>query len=309
MTTSSKLVVLLGPTGVGKTELSYSIADYLSSPIISADSRQLYREISVGTAAPTSEQLAKYTHYFINTLELDDYYSAAKYEADALQLMWQLFSTHKALLLTGGSMMYIDAVCDGIDDIPTVDEETRSMMLERYKEEGLERLVQELRLLDPEYYEIVDRKNPKRVIHALEICYMTGKTYTSFRTRTISPRPFEHLKIGLTRPREELYNRINERVTQMVENGLVEEARAIWERYRKQDIPRPNSLNTVGYKELFDYFEGKCTFNEAIEKIRQDTRRYARKQMTWFRRDEDILWFHPNQKTEIFQAIDDFLQR
>lgn len=308
MTTSSKLVVLLGPTGVGKTELSYAIAEHLQSPILSADSRQLFRDIPIGTAAPTAEQMARCQHYFIGTLNLDDYYSAAQYEVDVLQLIRELFQTHKALLLTGGSMMYIDAVCQGIDDIPTVDNETRAILLERYAQEGLEQLVQELRLLDPEYYSIVDRKNPKRVIHALEICYMTGNTYTSYRTRSCKPRPFEYIKIGLNRPREELYERINSRVLQMVEDGLVDEARAIWEKYQKTNKPRPNSLNTVGYKELFDYFEGQCTFDAAIEKIQQNTRKYARKQLTWFRHDDKIRWFHPDQKDEIIQAIDEFVK-
>lgn len=308
MTTSSKLIVLLGPTGVGKTELSYTIASHLQSPILSADSRQLFRGIPIGTASPTPEQLARCTHYFVGTLDLDGYYSAAQYEADALQLMQELFRTHHALLLTGGSMMYIDAVCHGIDDIPTIDDDTRAMLLSRYQNEGLDQLVQELRLLDPEYYRIVDRKNPKRVIHALEVCYMTGNTYTSYRTRTARPRPFEHIKIGLNRPREELYERINARVGQMIEDGLVDEARAIWERYGKAGLPRPNSLNTVGYKELFAYFDGLCTFGEAVEKIKQDTRKYARKQLTWFRRDDSIRWFHPSQQADILKAIDDFVE-
>ena len=203
-----RLVVLLGPTGVGKTALSYAIADDLQSPVISADSRQLYRDMRIGTAAPTDEQLRRCPHYFIGTLAVGDYYSAAMYEADVLRLTQQLFPTHPSLLLTGGSMMYIDAVCNGIDDIPTVDADTRVVLLERYQSEGLEPLVQELRLLDPDYYAIVDPKNPKRVLHALEICYMTGRTYTSFRTRSCRPRPFSVLKIGLTRPREELYRQL-----------------------------------------------------------------------------------------------------
>lgn len=303
----NRLVVLLGPTGVGKTELSYAIADHLHSPIISADSRQLYRELRIGTASPTDEQLAQCEHHFIGTLELDDYYSAAQYEADVLGLLERLFPTHPTLLLTGGSMMYIDAVCQGIDDIPTVDAETRSLVLERYESEGLEQLTQELKVLDPEYYRIVDLKNPKRVLHALEICYLTGQTYTSFRTRTTRPRPFEFLKIGLTRPREELYTRINARVDGMVTLGLVDEAKTMFDRYNGIGKPFPNSLNTVGYKELFAYFNGECSQEEALDKIRQHSRIYSRKQMTWFQRDTSIHWFHPDNKENILKAIDTFL--
>lgn len=307
-----RLVVLLGPTGVGKTELSYAIAEHLQSPVISADSRQLYRDMRIGTAAPTDQQLRAREHYFVGTLGVDDYYSAAMYEADVLSLTARLFPTHPDLLLTGGSMMYIDAVCNGIDDIPTVDEETRSMLLNRYHDEGLEPLVQELRLLDPDYYAIVDPKNPKRVLHALEICYMTGRTYTSFRTRSSAPRPFTLLKVGLTRPREELYARINARVEQMMADGLLDEARKLYDKYGVNEPARqqagkhgiPNALNTVGYKELFAYFRGECTLDFAIEKIKQNTRIYSRKQMTWFRRDTSIHWFHPDAKADILSLID-----
>jgi len=305
-----RLVVLLGPTGVGKTALSYTLADHLQSPVISADSRQLYRDMPIGTAAPTAEQLQHCTHYFIGTLNVDDYYSAAQYEADVQRLTAQLFPSNPSLLLTGGSMMYIDAVCRGIDDIPTVDDDTRSLLLERYHDEGLEPLVQELRLLDPQYYNIVDQKNPKRVLHALEICYMTGRTYTSFRTRTSAPRPFSVLKIGLTRPREELYARINQRVDQMIESGLLDEANRLFKRYMapgsddKVTRTLPNALNTVGYKELFAFFRDECSLDEAIEKIKQHTRIYSRKQMTWFRRDDDIHWFHPDDTEAIIHLID-----
>lgn len=295
------LVVLLGPTGVGKTALSFALAERLESPILSADSRQLYREIPIGTAAPTKEEQERVEHYFIGTHQLTDYYSAAQYEIDVLKLSEELFRSHDALLLTGGSMMYIDAVCKGIDDIPTVDDITRRTLLERYEQEGLEPLVDELRLLDPEYYRIVDLKNPKRVIHALEICYMTGRTYTSFRTQTTKERPFRIVKIGLRREREELYERINRRVDQMVEDGLVEEARRVYP-YRHL-----NSLNTVGYKELFSYFDGDCTLEFAIEKIKQNSRIYSRKQMTWFRRDDSIRWFHPDDTEEILRYVTDSL--
>ena len=293
-----KLVVLIGPTGVGKTELSLSLAEFLHSPIINADSRQLFRDLPIGTAAPTAAQQQRVRHYFVGTLSLTDYYSAAQYEADVLRLLEQLFRQNPYALLAGGSMMYIDAVCKGIDDIPTVDGETRRLMLERYEEAGLEQLCKELKLLDPEYYEQVDRKNPKRIIHALEICYMTGKPYSSFRTNAPKPRPFDILKIGLRREREELYERINQRVDQMVADGLVEEARKVLP-YR-----HTNALNTVGYKEMFNYLDGTWTLETAVEKIKQNTRIYSRKQMTWFRRDESIRWFHPEETDAIKKLIE-----
>ena len=212
-----------------------------------------------------------------------------------MKLLESLFTEHNTVLLTGGSMMYVDAACKGIDDIPTVDADTRQLMLHKYETEGLERLCAELKLLDPEYYKIVDLKNPKRVVHALEICYMTGKTYTSFRTQQKKERPFRIIKIGLTRDREELYERINCRVDQMVEEGLVEEARMV---YPHKSL---NSLNTVGYKEIFKYLDGEWTLPFAIEKIKQNSRIYSRKQMTWFKRDEEIRWFHPEQEREILE--------
>lgn len=287
------LIVLIGPTGVGKTELSLRLAEQFNTCIVSADSRQLYADLKIGTAAPTPEQLKRIRHYFVETLQLTDYYSAAQYEAEVLQLLEKLYTEHDVVLMTGGSMMYVDAVCKGIDDIPTVDAETRQLLLGKYETEGLDRLCAELKLLDPEYYKIVDLKNPKRVIHALEICYMTGKTYTSFRTQQKKERPFRILKIGLTREREELYDRINRRVEQMIEDGLVEEGRRV---YPHRAL---NSLNTVGYKEIFKYLDGEWTLPFAIEKIQQNSRIYSRKQMTWFKRDKEIRWFHPEQETEI----------
>ena len=297
------LIVLIGPTGVGKTELSLAIAEKYHSAIISSDSRQLYSDLKIGTAAPTPEQLERVKHYFVGTLRLTDYYSAAQFEAEALGKLEELFKQNPVEVMTGGSMMYVDAVCKGIDDIPTVDKETRDLLLRRYETEGLEQLCAELKLLDPEYYKIVDRKNHKRVIHALEICYMTGKTYTSFRTRSKKERPFHILKIGLFRDREELYNRINRRVDMMMEQGLLEEARAVYP-YRQL-----NSLNTVGYKELFNYFDGTWTLPFAIEKIKQNSRIYSRKQMTWFKRDPDITWFHPDEPDMVFAFLDQKLQR
>lgn len=291
------LLVIIGPTGVGKTELSLRLAECLEIDIISADSRQLYADLKIGTAAPTPEQLARVPHHFVGTLQLTDYYSAAQYETEVLKLLSTLFLKKDVVILSGGSMMYIDAVCKGIDDIPTVDNDTRALMLQRYESEGLDTLCAELKLLDPEYYKIVDLKNPKRVIHALEICYMTGKTYTSFRTRSAKERPFNMIKIGLNRDREELYERINRRVDSMMNEGLLDEAKAV---YPYKNL---NSLNTVGYKELFKYLDDEWDLSFAIEKIKQNSRIYSRKQMTWFRRDTDIQWFHPEQKREILDYI------
>lgn len=297
------LIVILGPTGVGKTELSLELAEQFHTCIVSADSRQLYADLKIGTAAPTPDQLARVRHFFIGTLQLSDYYSAAQYETDALSLLDTLFSEHEVVVLTGGSMMYIDAICKGIDDIPTVLPETRQLLQQRYEEVGLEHLGAELKLLDPDYYHEVDLKNPKRVIHALEICYQTGRPYTSFRSRSAKKRPFEIVKIGLNRPREELYQRINSRVDQMMKEGLLDEARRVYP-YRQL-----NSLNTVGYKELFKYLEGEWTLSFAIEKIKQNTRIYSRKQMTWFKRDDQIRWFHPDNQTAIVDRLQTIIHK
>lgn len=295
------LIVLVGPTGVGKTELSLDIAEHFNTEIISADSRQLYKELKIGTAAPTPQEMSRVKHHLVGTLELDDYYSAAKYEEEVLQLLDSLFIKNNIYVLTGGSMMYIDAVCKGIDDIPTVDELTRKHLLERFENEGLEQLCAELKLLDPSYYNRVDLKNHKRVIHALEICYMTGRPYSSFLTSEEKERPFNIIKVGLCREREELYERINLRVHQMIDAGLVEEVQRSFE-YRTL-----NSMNTVGYKEIVNYLEGKCPIDFAISKIQQNSRNYAKKQMTWFKRDKDIQWFHPSEKSEIIEYIKDHL--
>lgn len=291
------LIVLVGPTGVGKTETSLTLAEMLHAPIINADSRQIYKDMSIGTAAPTEKDLKRVKHYFVQFLNPGDYYSAAQFESDVMALLETLFKSHDSVILSGGSMMYIDAVCKGIDDIPTVDDETRKVLLERYEKEGLEVLCRELRIMDPEYYQVVDLKNPKRVIHALEICYMTGKTYTSFRTNKKKERPFKIIKLGLKREREELYERINNRVTQMIEQGLEKEVRNLIS-YRNT-----NALNTVGYKEMFAYIDGNMTLSEAADKIRQNSRIYSRKQMTWFKRDSDIAWFEPKQLEKIIQYV------
>ena len=295
-----RLIVITGPTAVGKTNLCMDIAGQLGIPIINADSRQLFRQLPIGTAQPTKEQRARVQHYFVGTLDIGDYYSASMYEQDVMSLLQQLFASSDYALLSGGSMMYIDAVCNGIDDIPTVDDETRSLMKRRLAEEGLEALVEELKRLDPEHYELVDRQNPRRVVHALEICHMTGKTYTSFRISQKKQRPFEIIKIGLNREREELYQRINRRVDQMMEEGLLEEARMMLP-YREA-----NALNTVGYKELFNYFDGVWNLSEAVERIKGNTRRYARKQLTWFKRDTQMRWFHPDDQELMMNYISQY---
>ena len=291
------LIVITGPTAVGKTRLCIDIAKHFDIPIINADSRQIYKELKIGTARPTDEEMLEVKHYFVGTLSLDDYYSASLYEQQVLALLEEQFKTHDFALMSGGSMMYIDAVCNGIDDIPTIDDGTREAMKRRLQEEGLEKLCEELKQLDPEYYEIVDRQNPKRVVHALEICTMTGQTYTSFRKREQKRRPFRIVKIGLNRERTELYDRINARVDEMMANGFLKEAAGLYERKGL------NALNTVGYKELFDYFEGRWTLKEAIERIKGNTRRYARKQLTWYKKDEQMKWFHPDQKEDIINYI------
>lgn len=298
MNAGRTLIVIVGPTGVGKTETCLRLAEHFHIPIINADSRQLFSEIPIGTAAPTQEQMARVKHYLVGTLGLDDYYSASKFEEDVLCLLDQLFAASPMALLAGGSMMYIDAVCNGIDDIPTIDEHTRSNLKRRLAEEGLPALVDELKQLDPDHWAIVDKHNPRRVVHALEICHMTGKTYTSFRKSQKKERPFNIVKIGLNRPREELYERINRRVDQMMADGLLEEARSV---YPKRHL---NALNTVGYKELFNYIDGIWTLDEAVERIKGNTRRYCRKQLTWLKRDADIRWFHPDNIEEIIKYIE-----
>lgn len=299
---NKKLIVIVGPTGVGKTELCLQIAEHLNIPIVNADSRQIFSEIPIGTAAPTPEQQQRVKHYFVGNHRLEDYYSASLFEEDVMRLLTDnLFSSSDVALMSGGSMMYIDAVCNGIDDIPTIDDNTREWMKQRLETEGLPRLVEELKLLDPEHWKIVDRNNPRRVVHALEICHMTGKTYTSFRQNTKKQRPFDIIKIGLNRDREELYNRINARVLQMFDEGLVDEALAV---YDKRGL---NSLNTVGYKETFEYLDGLITMDQCIFNIQSNSRRYCRKQQTWFKRDKNIMWFHPDNIKEIINYIDNQL--
>lgn len=296
------LIVILGPTGIGKTELSLQVAEHLATPIINADSRQIFSEIPIGTAAPTREQQSRVKHYFVGNHHIDDYYSASMFEEDVMKTLKHIFKESDTALMSGGSMMYIDAVCNGIDDIPTIDEQTRATMKRRLETEGLAALLEELKVLDYEHWKIVDHNNPRRVVHALEICKMTGKTYTSFRQNITKKRPFNIMKIGLTLDRATLYDRINRRVEEMIEHGLEAEARSV---YDKREL---NALNTVGYKEMFEYFDGTTTLEEAIFKIQSNTRRYCRKQQTWFKRDPSIKWFNPCEIKEIIKHIDSCLK-
>ncbi len=287
-----RLLVLLGPTGVGKTEWSIKVAEELGSPIISADSRQIYKGMTIGTAAPDADQLSRVNHYLVGKLNPEEYYSASEFEDEAIELIDKLHKHHNTVIISGGSMMYIDAVCKGIDDIPTIDDKLRKDLKELYDKEGLDPIRRQLKILDPVFYDEVDLKNPKRVIHALEICLMSGKPYSSLRTNPNKERPFKIIKVGFNRDRKELYDRINMRVDERVEEGLVEEARGF---YPSRHL---NSLNTVGYKELFQYFDGYCTFEFAIDKIKQHSRNYARKQLSWFRRDENIYWINLSKEND-----------
>ena len=289
------LIVVTGPTGVGKTEATLRLAEHFDVPVINADSRQIFSEIPIGTAAPTAAQQARVRHYFVGNHHLDDYYSASLFEEDVLKIINEASS--KVSLLSGGSMMYIDAVCKGIDDIPTIRPEVRQEMMQLLESEGLEKMCELLHEWDPEHWAVVDRNNPRRVIHALEICKQTGRTYTSFRSNTIKERPFNIIKIGLNRDREALYQRINQRVLQMIDDGMIEEAQRV---YPKRTL---NSLNTVGYKELFEYLDGLTTLDEAIFKIQSSTRRYARKQLTWYKRDAEMTWFSPDNIEEILNYL------
>ena len=287
------LVVITGPTGVGKTHTAISIAQALSAEIISADSRQLYRDIPIGTAAPTPQQQAIVPHHFVGTLGLDEYYSAAQFESDVMQLLPQLFEKSPYAVMCGGSMLYIDAVCKGIDEIPTISDEIRQSVYADYEQHGLDYMLDKLKELDPEHYSIVDKKNHKRVVHAVEICLQAGRPYTSLRTNSAKERPFRIVKIGLNLPREELFDRINRRVIAMIDEGLIDEARRVYP-YRHL-----NSLNTVGFKEMFAYFDGIMDYDTAVARIQKNTRVYAKKQLTWYAKDHEMQWFEPHDNNII----------
>ena len=289
---TKSLLLILGPTGVGKTELSLRVAEHYGCPIVNCDSRQVFRSIPIGTAAPTAQEQARVKHYFVATRELEDDYNAGQFERDAMELLDTLFKTHEVVVMTGGSMLYADAVCNGLDDLPSVPDALRQQVQRDYETKGLEWLQTEVQRLDPAYWQLVDQQNPARLAHCVEMCLTTGQTYSSLRTGERKQRPFRIIKIGLERPREELYDRINRRVIQMMADGLEDEAKAV---YPKRQL---NSLQTVGYKELFAYFDGAYDLPRAIELIQQNTRHYAKRQMTWFRRDKDIHWLQANDDYE-----------
>lgn len=295
------LFVIVGPTGVGKTSLCLKVAEHLNTVIINADSRQVFKEIPVGTAAPTKDERKSIRHFFVGNLHINEYYNASKYEQDVLKLLNILFKYKDNVIMSGGSMMYVDAVCKGIDDIPSVDDNIRKTLQERFDKEGFSGISKELALLDPDYYAIVDKNNHKRIIHALEICLSTGKPYSSFRKNTTKERPFRIIKIGLNMDRQRLYERIDLRVEQMIHDGLIQEALNV---YEYKDL---NALNTVGYKETFEYLDGLCTLDNAIFRIKSNTHKYCRKQLTWFRRDPNIHWFSPDNIEEIINYINTFI--
>lgn len=291
------LIVVVGPTAIGKTEICLEMAEFLNTEIISADSRQIYKELNIGTAKPSAEEMQRVSHHFIGTKSIHEYYTAGMYELEVLDTLDTLFEQYNQVLMTGGSGLYIDAVCKGIDELPRIDPQIRNNLLEQYKKEGIESLRQDLKKLDPASYEQVDLKNPKRILKALEVTIMTGIPYSSHLTKPHKKRPFRIVKFGLNRDRSELYRIINHRVDQMINEGLVEEAHEL---HPHKEL---NALNTVGYKELFDYFEGKISLERAIELIKRNSRRYAKRQLTWFSRDKEIQWFHPEEKDKLFETL------
>jgi len=297
------LVVLTGPTGIGKTAVAIKLAKYFNTEIVSSDSRQIFKELRIGTAVPTKQELSAVKHHFIQSHSITENYNASKFENEAILLLTQLFKTLDLIILAGGSMLYIEAICKGIDDMPDADPEIRSKLKTELENDGIESLRLKLKKLDPEYYKVVDLKNPNRIIHALEMCLMTGKTFSSFRTNSKKKRPFDIIKIGLNCDRNILHHRINRRVDLMVKDGLEEEARSV---YLQRHL---NSLNTVGYKEWFAYFNGEISKNKAIELVKRNSRRYARKQLTWFRRDSEMQWFESNQTEEIIEYIETKLKK
>lgn len=284
---SKTLHVVCGPTAVGKTEFAIKLAQEFGTEILSADSRQLYREIPIGTAQPSQEELAQVKHHFIANRSVEDDYNAGMYERDALALLNELFSKYNDVVVCGGTGLYIKALCDGLDEVPKANSQLRSELISKLEKEGLHSLQEQLKQLDPIHFERMDENNPQRVIRALEVCLSTGKPFSSFHQEKKTERPFAIKKIGLELPREELYKRINSRVDKMVDAGWLKEAKSVF------DLRHLNALNTVGYKELFAHLNGELTFSEAIDKIKVNTRRFAKRQLTWFKKDEEIVWRKP----------------
>jgi tRNA dimethylallyltransferase len=300
---SKTLVIILGPTAVGKTALSIQVARHLKTEIISADSRQIYKELQIGTALPCSQELHTVKHHLIQTHSIHQYYNASQFEIEALEIIQDLFLKKDTIVMTGGSMLYLDVVCNGIDDLPEIDQDIRSEITLRFEKEGIDPLRRELKIIDPEYYQVCDLKNHKRIMHALEIYFMTGKKYSSYRINTKKERDFEILKIGLNTERGALHERINKRVDQMIIDGLVDEA---WTVYPYKNL---NSLNTVGYRELFEYFDNKISLETAIELIKRNSRRYARRQLTWFKKDTEINWFDTDDLSDVIPFVDSRINR
>lgn len=297
MAPGNTLVVVAGPTAVGKTELCLWLAETWNTEIVSADSRQFFREMSIGTAKPSPAELARVKHYFIDSHPITEEYSAGAFEADALQTIAEILQRHQLAILTGGSGLYIRAVCEGMDQMPEVAPAIRQQLMQDLEEKGLAALLEQLRQLDPVYYGQVDQANTQRVVRALEVCLASGQPYSGFRVRDVAPRPFRMIKIGLDRDREELYRRIDARMDQMLAQGLLEEAQSLYP-YRHH-----NALQTVGYKEIFDFLEGKYDWEEAVRLLKRNSRRYAKRQLTWFRKDQEFTWFHPDDKAGILAHI------
>jgi tRNA dimethylallyltransferase len=298
LTKNKTLIVLVGPTAVGKTRIAIQLAQHFDTLIISADSRQFYRELKIGTAAPDQQELAMAPHYFVGHLSIRDYYNVSRFENDVLAFVDKAFASNNPLIMTGGSGLYVDAVTKGIDELPDPDPGLRKEIEQWHSEKGIHYLQQKLQELDPDYYAAVDRNNPSRLKRAIEICLSTGKTYSSLRTNTSRKRYFDVIKIGLNLPRHELFERIGQRTDEMISSGLVQEVESL-ATHRKL-----NALNTVGYKEIFQYLDGKMTLERAVEKIKTNTRRYAKRQLTWFKRDEEITWFSPKNPEAIISFIE-----
>lgn len=297
-TNSKRLIVVVGPTGSGKTALAIALARHYGAPVISTDSRQVYRGMPIGTAQPTADELSLATHYFIADREPEDDFNCGRYEVEALSLLERLFVDNDYVVAVGGSGLYVKALCEGMDELPETSAELREKLKQRLATDGIESLFNELQQLDPVYAEVVDRHNPARVMRALEVCLASGRPYSEQRRGERAQRPFHIIKVGTDMPRDILYERINRRVDMMVADGLVEEVRAL--------IPKRhlNALQTVGYRELFDYFDGHSTLEEAIDLIKRNSRRYAKRQLTWFRRDDDTAWFAPSDVESIIDHID-----
>lgn len=291
------LIVLAGPTASGKTATAIKLAKALDAEIISADSRQFYKELSIGTAAPTAEELSQVKHHFVHNLSIEDKYDVADYEKDVLSFLKQYFKTKDIAVMTGGSGLFIDAVCNGLDEMPDISEEVRNRVTNMLEADGIEGLQREVERVDNDYFQVVDKQNPRRLQRALEVYYQTGKPYSTFRQRNVAKRDFDIVKLAILWDRDKLIERINLRVDMMMQQGLLDEVKSV---YPKRHL---NSLNTVGYKELFDYLDGKCTLEQAVEQIKINTRQYAKRQMTWLRKNSDYQWFTIDEVDGIFNTL------